>query len=532
MALEEMTGDIDLKLIEFRPNNREKIDESEIDQLAETMKVKLLNAIILQPHPTKKKHYEVVAGERRVRAARKLGWKTIAARVFVGLTDADVEELRIIENVQRSGLTVWEEANQLAQLKEKRPDDPVEAIAAKVGMGADWVACRLAIGKLIPELRKLVTDQEWPVTLMPLLARVPVVSQPTILEEIKNRQKNNHQWREWDGRKTVAIAPSKRELKEFLEDFQRLLTSANWKLDDATLVPAAGACNVCPKRSSSEPHLFSEEAGGGVKKDDRCLDAECWNGKVTALVVLNLDKLRADGVKPLLLRSQYQELDKDTLAKLKAGKTEQGGYNYTEKKKAEKGTVQAIYVDGEKAGKVVHVKPYSFDSGGGSKPKREIDQETGKPKPPSKKVRLTALRQKRQCRAVDLWLEKLPKLDPEYFGTVDRLLIAFGTDTKCQFLSSWSGDKQVWKTLAKIDSKTMAGYAWKQLYPVLQARVKRTLPIDKCAAELWKEATAQAKAINFLKVLIECWKTACEEIKLPKVLERDGVKDDIKAPAA
>jgi hypothetical protein len=58
------------------------------------------------------------------------------------------------------------------------------------------------------------------------------------------------------------------------------LSAAAFKKDDAGLVPTAGPCTLCPKRSGFEPALFED-----IGADDRCTDPGCYHAKLDALVV-------------------------------------------------------------------------------------------------------------------------------------------------------------------------------------------------------------------------------------------------------
>jgi len=54
--------------------------------------------------------YELITGERRLRAAKRLGWPIIDARVFPNVTDEEASVLGLIENLQREDLNPIEEA--------------------------------------------------------------------------------------------------------------------------------------------------------------------------------------------------------------------------------------------------------------------------------------------------------------------------------------------------------------------------------------------------------------------------------------
>jgi ParB family chromosome partitioning protein len=91
-------------------NPRKHFDNGELDELAASIREKgLVQPIILRPVGPGGHHYEIVAGERRWRAAQRASMHLIPA-IVRALSDQEALELAIIENVQRTDLNVLEEA--------------------------------------------------------------------------------------------------------------------------------------------------------------------------------------------------------------------------------------------------------------------------------------------------------------------------------------------------------------------------------------------------------------------------------------
>jgi ParB family chromosome partitioning protein len=91
-------------------NPRKHFDSTELDELAGSIREKgLVQPIILRPLGSGGHHYEIVAGERRWRAAQRASMHLIPA-IIRSLSDQEALELAIIENVQRTDLNVLEEA--------------------------------------------------------------------------------------------------------------------------------------------------------------------------------------------------------------------------------------------------------------------------------------------------------------------------------------------------------------------------------------------------------------------------------------
>ena len=105
---------------------------------------------ILQPIVVRKKgdFWEIIAGERRFRAAQKLGHLTIPA-IEVEASDVEALELALVENLQRTDLSPLEEAEGFRRLQEEF-NLTQEQIAQKVGKDRATVANAMRLLKLSP----------------------------------------------------------------------------------------------------------------------------------------------------------------------------------------------------------------------------------------------------------------------------------------------------------------------------------------------------------------------------------------------
>src|SRR5262249_12922034 len=94
-------------------------------------------------------YFEIVAGARRFRAAREAGLKEVPAHV-VALTDAEADEIHLIENLQRADLHPFEEAQGFRALLDREGGKySIETIAAKTGKAAAFIAKRLTLLDLV-----------------------------------------------------------------------------------------------------------------------------------------------------------------------------------------------------------------------------------------------------------------------------------------------------------------------------------------------------------------------------------------------
>jgi ParB family chromosome partitioning protein len=118
--------------------------ESDIDELSASIKEKgILQPILVRPAPGQAGHYQIVAGERRWRAAQKAGLHTVPV-IIREMDDLDVLEIGIIENVQRADLNPMEEARAYKVLQDRfgRTQD---ALAQVVGKSRPHIANMLRL---------------------------------------------------------------------------------------------------------------------------------------------------------------------------------------------------------------------------------------------------------------------------------------------------------------------------------------------------------------------------------------------------
>jgi ParB family chromosome partitioning protein len=112
-----------------------------VDELASSMqRWGLINPITVRPTPM---GFQIVAGNTRALAAKRLGWTTIPATCH-DHTSTDAACVRLVENVQRSNLTPVEEAASLHHLL-STIEGGVDQLAALTGRSVDWVLNRLEI---------------------------------------------------------------------------------------------------------------------------------------------------------------------------------------------------------------------------------------------------------------------------------------------------------------------------------------------------------------------------------------------------
>lgn len=149
-------GTISIALIDTNPEQpRQHFSESEISELSQSIKtLGVLQPVLLRPHPSKQGRFELVAGERRFRAAQVAGIKEIPANIKA-LNDKQALEIALVENIQRSNLNPIEEAGAYERLMTQLNLSQAE-IADRVGKDRTTVANLVRLLKLPPEVREMI----------------------------------------------------------------------------------------------------------------------------------------------------------------------------------------------------------------------------------------------------------------------------------------------------------------------------------------------------------------------------------------
>ncbi|MGL4523247.1 MAG: nucleoid occlusion protein [Bacilli bacterium] len=152
--MEEMVDSVmELEITSIVPNKyqpRTYFDEDKIAELAETLNEHGL----IQPIVVRKmdENYEIIAGERRYRAACLLGWRTVPV-IVRDFTEEKTAAVALIENIQRENLTPVEEAYAFQKLIEFHGITQ-EILAKKLGKGQSTIANKLRLLKLPEEIQQ------------------------------------------------------------------------------------------------------------------------------------------------------------------------------------------------------------------------------------------------------------------------------------------------------------------------------------------------------------------------------------------
>lgn len=146
---------IPIALIEpSKDNPRKEFNHESMHDLTASIRVEgIVEPILVRPKKNGEVGFEIIAGERRFRAAKNAGLATVPS-VVRDVGDAEAHSLRLVENIQRSDLTLAEECAAVEQLMK---ECTLEEVCAKLGKSKPWVSKRHTAKDLPVPVKKLVT---------------------------------------------------------------------------------------------------------------------------------------------------------------------------------------------------------------------------------------------------------------------------------------------------------------------------------------------------------------------------------------
>lgn len=294
-----------------KTNPRKRFNEDDLKDLAESIKQHgVMQPILVRSVPGDQvlgPMYEIVAGERRWRANAIANIDSIPA-IIRELNDLEALQLQIIENLQRSDLHPLEEAQGFKALLDNKDVSSWNAdqLAAKIGKSRSFIYGSLKLNELCVYAQDMFLDDKFGREIALLIARIPGEKLQT--QACKEIVKGNG-----------LDAFSYRAAKSHIHDRYTLsLSEAKFDTNSKSLVPEAGACFSCPKRSGNYPELFSD-----IESTDVCTDPDCFATKKAAHVEIVISQHRRvlqgeDAKKLMPYGADSYLMDSSTYSKLAA----------------------------------------------------------------------------------------------------------------------------------------------------------------------------------------------------------------------
>ena len=151
---------VPLDLLEPNPfQPRSSIDPAALEELAQSIRLRgILQPLLVRPHPTADGRYQIVAGERRWRAAGAAGLHEVPALVHA-MTDTEAAAVALVENLQRQDLNAMDEAEGYNRLL-TRFEFTQEALGQAVGKSRSHIANTLRLLNLPDAVKEALRKGE------------------------------------------------------------------------------------------------------------------------------------------------------------------------------------------------------------------------------------------------------------------------------------------------------------------------------------------------------------------------------------
>lgn len=181
-------GTNEILVSEIQPNPyqpRKKFDEAKLQELAESIK----EHGVFTPILVKKglHGYELIAGERRLRASKLANKETIPA-IIMDFDDRQMMEIALLENIQREDLNAIEEAQGYQKIIEKL-ELTQEELAKRIGKSREHVTNMLRLLKLPKKLQGYVVDGKLS---MGHVRALLAIEDPSLMEDVANEAIEKH----------------------------------------------------------------------------------------------------------------------------------------------------------------------------------------------------------------------------------------------------------------------------------------------------------------------------------------------------
>lgn len=242
-------------------NPRTYFDPAEMAEMEQSVAAKgVIQPILVRPVDDGK--FQIVAGERRWRAAKKVKGEEFEIPALVKeMTDEEADEAALIENILRANMSPAEESEGAAKVLGRCSGDRDEA-ARRLGWSRQTLDSRLALMNCSEEVRKALTERKIKLGHAELLAAAPKERQNKALQNVLG----------------AAVLPTVAELKAALASIARALGSAIFDKAD---------CASCQYNSGTQKAMFSESIDAGA-----CTNGECFDRKTEAALMATAEGLK------------------------------------------------------------------------------------------------------------------------------------------------------------------------------------------------------------------------------------------------
>lgn len=291
-----MTTTLHRHLLEPHPANRKHFKPELMAELHADIAARgVLDDLLVRALPGRdgsdgRATHQILSGERRWRASEGTPSAGALPCKVLDVDDLAALELVAVPNIQREDLHPLDEATVFEQMLLEppawvRPESQprlagytVEQLADRVHKKPAYVRARLRLLGLTPGARNAFFDDAFGIGSALQIARLNTQHQEEIVVALLHDRNKGAPW------------PAEVISHQVQSRYMLRLAGAPFDLRDVALVPEAGACDACPKRSGTNPELFDDIAEG-----DTCTDRACFATKCEAHQLRRVESARAKG---------------------------------------------------------------------------------------------------------------------------------------------------------------------------------------------------------------------------------------------
>jgi ParB/RepB/Spo0J family partition protein len=351
------------------PRQRVNVNTQSFKDLLESIKAGGIKVpLMVRPHPEQKDKYELLAGSRRLVAASDAKIETAGCNIHFDISDEDAFDITFFENFGREDLSPLEEGRAAAIMLRKYKGD-IAAAASKLGKSIKWVSQRVAIEtkfckKAKDVLAKNSSFADWTASHIQQIVGLPDDLQLEVLSQYEYRE-----------------TPTVQDVEQYVAKLMRSLSKVPWQMEELVEISINGKkktvrCDKCLKRTSRQPGLFDNTLDDEqLKKNDRCLDSECFHCRSKAYLLCKIGELRKEHSKLVCISG----LDEYSSGAYELRKSFGQVFFNREYKEVSKNNDKAIPALSTDDGQIKYIIPVSKSGGSLKKAKGEDGQLVKRP---------------------------------------------------------------------------------------------------------------------------------------------------------
>jgi ParB/RepB/Spo0J family partition protein len=319
------------ELVNSPTNPRKTYSVPELEELARSiLDHGMINPITVRTSPD---GYEVVAGNRRFKAAQMANLETVPC-IIRNLTDEQVLDIQIDENLHRQDVPPLEEADAFKSLLDAKRIS-INELAARLNKSASYIYRRIKLTNLSGKYRPHMESGALPVTTAEIFASYPQEAQDAIYKNVCYTEGNR-----------VIFYDSRNVRSRLEQQTCNSLKKAIWPLDHVDMQPGLQACTNCEKNTAVATLLFPDGEDA-----PRCTDKACWNLKTTVWMALSVQEwkyyCKKEGIEEVYADLYHYGYDKKPYEKIFDGSEKVlGRFDYERVDREHSGAVKVLFIGG------------------------------------------------------------------------------------------------------------------------------------------------------------------------------------------